>query len=124
MDLVQFFCYITVMCDTPVSPAVNVQRSPNSIQNLTQPAIVTQRSPNANQNLPPVTDGRKSVRKAESYPTRYDYIDVEAVMSNERIIKVLFNCVMNQGPCTREGLELKSKFLFFISHNHFTFYDI
>lgn len=52
-------------------------------------------------------DGRK--RETATYPTRYDYIDVEAVLSNDRIVKVLFNCVMSRGPCTREGLELKSK---------------
>jgi len=64
---------------------------------------------NANDSVSPTTDGRKTTRETSSYPTRYDYIDIEAVMNNERIIKILFNCVMNQGPCTREGLELKSK---------------
>lgn len=64
-----------------------------------------------NNSLSPTTDGRKTTRETASYPTRYDFIDIEAVMNNERIIKILFNCVMNQGPCTREGLELKSKLL-------------
>jgi len=62
-----------------------------------------------NNSVSPTTDGRKTTRETSSYPTRYDFIDIEAVMNNERIIKILFNCVMNQGPCTREGLELKSK---------------
>jgi len=62
-----------------------------------------------NDSVSPTTDGRKTTRETSSYPTRYDFIDIEAVMNNERIIKILFNCVMNQGPCTREGLELKSK---------------
>eukprot|EP00102_Acyrthosiphon_pisum_P015348 XP_008185859.1 PREDICTED: chemosensory protein-like isoform X1 [Acyrthosiphon pisum] len=60
-----------------------------------------------NNSVSPTTDGRKTTRETSSYPTRYDFIDIEAVMNNERIIKILFNCVMNQGPCTREGLELK-----------------
>nr|APB03441.1 chemosensory protein 5 [Sitobion avenae] len=62
---------------------------------------------NVNDSVSPTTDGRKTTRETSSYPTRYDFIDIEAVMNNDRIIKILFNCVMNQGPCTREGLELK-----------------
>lgn len=98
MNLVTIFCYITVLCDNEPKTAVNTRplRQSNSTQSLTQ-------SP---------TDGRKTVREAASYPTRYDYIDVEAVMSNERILKILMNCVMNRGPCTREGLELKSKIIY------------
>lgn len=98
MNLLTVFCYVTVMCDTPAAPR----------------AVNTQRLSNANQNNTVTNDGRKSIRETSTYPTRYDYIDVDAVMSNERIIKVLFNCVMNRGPCTREGLELKSKII--ISH--------
>lgn len=75
-------------------------------------------NPSPNIRTPPVSVNsntvsapeKKPVRETSPYPTRYDYIDVESVMNNERILKVLFNCVMNKGPCTREGLELKSKF--------------
>jgi hypothetical protein len=94
------------MCDTPaVLPTVNAQRLSN-----------------ANQNKSVTNDGRKSIRETSTYPTRYDYIDVDAVMSNERIIKVLFNCVMNRGPCTREGLELKSKNI--INDRDYTYFFI
>ncbi|CAH1737627.1 ejaculatory bulb-specific protein 3 [Aphis gossypii] len=90
MNILTIFCYVTVMCDTQVKPAVSAQR----LQSV-------------NQNVTPTNDGRKTIRETSSYPTRYDYIDIEAVMNNERIIKILFNCVMSRGPCTREGLELK-----------------
>lgn len=95
INLLAVFCYFTVTCDTQL-PATGSQRVSTVVpvnQNVTRNE----------------TDGRKSVRQTSPYPTRYDYIDVEAVMSNDRILKVLFNCVMNRGPCTREGLELKSK---------------
>ncbi|VVC26970.1 Insect odorant-binding protein A10/Ejaculatory bulb-specific protein 3 [Cinara cedri] len=93
--LTVFFCYITVTCDTdlgPQSPAPAVN-APNSKKDATQPTTGT--------------DNRISVRQTATYPTRYDYMDVDAVMSNERMIKMLFNCVMGRGRCTREGLELK-----------------
>lgn len=102
MALVNFlavFCYFSATCDTQV-PAVGAQRVTTNVQKIEQNVTLN-------------TDGRKTVRQTASYPTRYDYIDVEAVMSNERILKILFNCVMNRGPCTREGLELKSKLVNF-----------
>lgn len=97
MNFLTVFCYVTVMCDSQVKPAASAQRL-QSAQNQS-----------VNQNTSPTNDGRKTIRETATYPTRYDYIDVEAVMVNERMIKILFNCVMNRGPCTREGLELKSK---------------
>lgn len=132
MNLVAVFCYVTLACDNSTSQRVQLtvnrnstfaaNRStnspPNPIPNQTLvPTVKPKSAPipwnlnsvqtSANRKTAVSGDGRK--RETAMYPTRYDYIDVEAVLSNERIIKVLFNCVMNRGPCTREGLELKSK---------------
>lgn len=92
-----FFCYITVTCDTDLGQQV--------------PATV--KAPSAKRNVTSQTagmDNRISIRETATYSTRYDYMDVDAIMSNERILKMLFNCVMGRGRCTREGLELKSKY--------------
>lgn len=114
MNLLAVFCYVTVTCD--YGTTAEAQR-PNASPNLSESS----------------GDGRKSVRQTSSYPTRYDYIDVETVLKNERILRVLFNCVINRGPCTREGLELKSKsaaekiFYYvsvFISFRFFFFYRL
>lgn len=48
-------------------------------------------------------------QEVSRYTTRYDYVDVEAFVQNERLVKVFFNCFIDKGPCTRESLELKSK---------------
>lgn len=42
------------------------------------------------------------------YTTRYDHIDVDAILRSARLLKSYMECVMDRGPCTREGLELKS----------------
>ncbi|KAI5710147.1 hypothetical protein M8J76_008655 [Diaphorina citri] len=42
-----------------------------------------------------------------TYPTRYDSIDVDLILSNDRIMRRYIECILNKGPCTREGLELK-----------------
>lgn len=122
MNLLAIFCYITMMCDSqfkrPERPvAIALVKRPEQPAAIAQvkrpeqtPAISTrfgQTFQNVNQSVSPTTDGHKITRETSSYSTRYDYIDIEAVMNNDRIIKILFNCVMNQGPCTREGLELK-----------------
>lgn len=43
------------------------------------------------------------------YTTRYDYIDVDAILRSNRLLKNYMECVLERGPCTREGLELRSK---------------
>jgi len=48
-----------------------------------------------------------SAPDGEKYTTRYDNFDVESVLRSERLLRNYFNCLMDKGPCTREGLELK-----------------
>jgi hypothetical protein len=45
----------------------------------------------------------------DKYTTRYDHIDVDGILKSERLLRNYFNCLMDKGPCTREGLELKSE---------------
>lgn len=44
-----------------------------------------------------------------TYSTRYDNIDLEEILRSERLLKNYFNCLMESGPCTPDGLELRSK---------------
>ncbi|XP_062565603.1 ejaculatory bulb-specific protein 3-like [Armigeres subalbatus] len=43
----------------------------------------------------------------DSYPTKYDNIDVDEILNSDRLFKNYFNCLMDAGPCTAEGNELK-----------------
>ena len=45
----------------------------------------------------------------DKYTTRYDNIDVDAILKSERLLKNYFNCIMERGPCTREGQLLKGE---------------
>jgi hypothetical protein len=47
---------------------------------------------------------------SDKYTTRYDHIDVDGILKSERLLRNYFNCLVDKGPCTREGLELKSEF--------------
>lgn len=38
-----------------------------------------------------------------------DNFDVDSVLNNGRVLKNYVKCVLEQGPCTAEGREMKSK---------------
>ncbi|CAH1123715.1 unnamed protein product [Ceutorhynchus assimilis] len=41
------------------------------------------------------------------YTTKYDNVDIDEVVHNERLLKNYVNCLLEKGPCTPDGLELK-----------------
>uniref|UniRef100_A0A1B6LJK7 Chemosensory protein 2 n=1 Tax=Graphocephala atropunctata TaxID=36148 RepID=A0A1B6LJK7_9HEMI len=45
----------------------------------------------------------------DRYTTRFDNVDVEAVLRNERILRRYVDCALDKGPCTAEGRELKKR---------------
>nr|ACZ58021.1 chemosensory protein 2 [Adelphocoris lineolatus] len=44
---------------------------------------------------------------AEVYTSKYDNIDVDKILSNDRILTRYIKCLMEEGNCTNEGKELK-----------------
>lgn len=42
------------------------------------------------------------------YESKYDNIDLDEVLTNERLLKNYVNCLMSEGPCSPDGQELKS----------------
>ncbi|XP_024081406.1 ejaculatory bulb-specific protein 3-like isoform X2 [Cimex lectularius] len=44
---------------------------------------------------------------AEKYTTKYDNIDLDEILRNQRLYKNYFDCLRNQGKCTPDGKELK-----------------
>jgi hypothetical protein len=53
----------------------------------------------------PATNGRK-------YNDKYDHIDVDAILRNDRILSSYIKCMLDKGPCTAEGKNLKSEYTF------------
>ncbi|BET02282.1 Insect pheromone-Hypothetical protein family, A10/OS-D [Nesidiocoris tenuis] len=43
----------------------------------------------------------------DTYTSKYDGINLNEVLKNERLYRAYFNCLANKGPCTREGKILK-----------------
>ncbi|CAH1364354.1 unnamed protein product [Tenebrio molitor] len=44
---------------------------------------------------------------AQKYTTKYDGVDLESVVKNERLLKSYVDCLLDKGRCTPDGLELK-----------------
>ncbi|KAF7284413.1 ejaculatory bulb-specific protein 3-like [Rhynchophorus ferrugineus] len=41
------------------------------------------------------------------YTTKYDNIDVDKILKNDRVLSNYIKCLMEEGSCTPEGRELK-----------------
>lgn len=54
-----------------------------------------------------------AVTSAQQYTSRFDNVDVDNILKNDRILNNYIKCMLEKGPCTKEGRELKSKFLYF-----------
>nr|XP_022911078.1 ejaculatory bulb-specific protein 3-like [Onthophagus taurus] len=47
------------------------------------------------------------VNAAEKYTTKYDNINIDDILNNKRLLKGYTNCVLDKGPCSPDGAELR-----------------
>lgn len=45
----------------------------------------------------------------EVYTTKFDNVDVDAIISNDRLLNGYVGCLLDRNPCTPDAAELKSK---------------
>lgn len=45
----------------------------------------------------------------KTYSSKYDNLDVDKILENDRVLISYVKCILGEGPCTSEGKELKSK---------------
>lgn len=43
------------------------------------------------------------------YTTKYDNVDLNEILKNKRLLKGYVNCLLEKGPCSPDGAELKSE---------------
>lgn len=46
-------------------------------------------------------------KDGEKYTGRFDSINIQQILSTDRLFRNYFNCLMDKGKCTPEGKELK-----------------
>lgn len=45
----------------------------------------------------------------EKYTRKYDDVDVDTILQNNRVLNNYIRCMLDEGPCTAEGREFRSK---------------
>lgn len=53
---------------------------------------------------------------ADRYNTKYDHLDLDQILNNERIYKKYLECLIRRGKCTPDARDLRGMF-FTILHN-------
>lgn len=43
----------------------------------------------------------------QTYDVKYDSVDVEEIIKSERLMSNYINCLLDEGPCTEDGRDLK-----------------
>lgn len=51
--------------------------------------------------------------QSEKYTTKYDDMDLDEVLNNERLLHQYMKCSLDKGPCTKEMTVLKGKIQLF-----------
>nr|QUP79552.1 chemosensory protein 6 [Monochamus saltuarius] len=54
-----------------------------------------------------ITYATSTVTERTKYTTKYDNIDLDEIIHNERLLKNYVDCLLEKGRCTPDGLELK-----------------
>lgn len=53
------------------------------------------------------------MRNMPKYDTRYDYLDIDAILDSKRLVKNYVDCLINSQRCTAEGKALKRELFFY-----------
>ncbi|KAJ8925791.1 hypothetical protein NQ315_009641 [Exocentrus adspersus] len=43
----------------------------------------------------------------DKYTTKYDNVDLDSILKNERLLKNYINCLLDKGKCSNDAAELK-----------------
>lgn len=49
------------------------------------------------------------VSGTEYYSDTYDNVDIDAILTNERLVKQYIDCILDKGSCTADGRSLRRK---------------
>lgn len=49
-------------------------------------------------------------KPADHYTTKYDNVDTESILKNDRLLRTYVDCLKGTKKCTKDGEELKRKF--------------
>lgn len=54
--------------------------------------------------------GDEEIKDLSAYMKRFDKINIDQVLSNERVLNSHLKCFLNEGPCVQQSRDLKSEY--------------
>ena len=51
-----------------------------------------------------------TLEAAPEFSTKYDNVNLDEILGNEKLLMNYYNCIMDKGKCTPDGTELRSEF--------------
>lgn len=57
----------------------------------------------------PATSADDEIKDLPTYMKRFDKLNVEQVLNNERVLASHLKCFLNEGPCVQQSRDLKSE---------------
>ncbi len=61
---------------------------------------------------------------AAKFTTKYDNVNLDEILSNERLFKQYTDCILDKGKCTTDGGELKSEYFGPSGRRYFRFWAL
>lgn len=55
------------------------------------------------------SNGDEEIKDFPAYMKRFDKLNVEQVLSNDRVLASHLKCFLNEGPCVQQSRDLKSE---------------
>lgn len=50
-----------------------------------------------------------ALASVQAYETKFDNVDLDQILKSDRLLNNYFKCLMDEGKCTPDAKELKSK---------------
>lgn len=57
----------------------------------------------------PAASGDEEIKDLPTYLKKFEKLDLEKVLANERVLDNYLKCFLKEGPCTQEARDLKSE---------------
>ncbi|VVC33983.1 Insect odorant-binding protein A10/Ejaculatory bulb-specific protein 3 [Cinara cedri] len=58
----------------------------------------------------PAASGDEEIKDLPTYLKKFEKLDLEKALANERVLDNYLKCFLNEGPCTQEARDLKKVF--------------
>lgn len=56
----------------------------------------------------------EEIKDLPTYMKRFEKINLEQVLNNDRVMSSHIKCFLNEGPCVQQSRDVKSEFRFFM----------